>query len=285
MLEEDSVQKPITTLAGPNRRPAIRPPLRWWGGKYYLCTKIIGLFPKHYGRYVEPYSGAASVLLNKPPGEDYYNDLDGRLTRLFRVLRDHGDELLRRLRLTPYSAVEFENCCGSAPTKADEIELARRDFVRWRMSRDGDGKNLASPAKRSRRGLANNVAGFLSVIDSELPKIVERLRKVEILCRPALEIIRQLDSPATLFYLDPPYPHVSRAKGATEIYAHEMNDDDHRELSATLHSIQGKALISAYPCPLYDELYRDWRRVNIPKKKDVGNGPKAAAVECVWLNY
>jgi len=278
-------QQPTSHLDGPNHRPEIRPPLRWWGGKYYIATKIISLFPKQFGRYVEPYSGAASVLLNKPPGEDYYNDLDQRLTRMFRVLRDRGDELSRRLSLTPYSEAEFRDCCGPTPDGADEIELVRRDFVRWRMSRDGNGKSLASPAKRSRRGLANNVAGFLSAIDLELPKIIDRLRRVEILCRPALQVIAQLDEPATLFYLDPPYPHVSRAKGATDVYAYEMSDGDHRELAAALHSIQGKALISGYPCPLYDELYADWRLVTIPKKKDVGNGPKASAVECVWLNY
>jgi DNA adenine methylase len=282
-----SMQNPteVVRLDGPNHRPELRPPLRWWGGKYYIAQKIISLFPPEYDRYVEPYSGAASVLLNKPLGEDYYNDLDKRLTRLFRVLRNHGDELVRRLQLTPYSEAEFWNCCEPDPAEADDIELARRDFIRWRMSRDGDGKNLASPTKRSRRGLTNNVAGYLSVIDHELPKIADRLRRVEILCRPALEVIRQLDGPTTLFYVDPPYPHMSRGKGATNVYAYEMSDDEHRELSAVLHSVEGKVLLSGYACTLYDELFSDWRLVHIPKKRDVGNGPKADAVECIWLNY
>jgi DNA adenine methylase len=277
--------KEVEVLGGPNSRPELRPPVRWWGGKYYLARKIISLFPAKYDRYVEPYAGAATVLLNKPPGQDYYNDLDERITRLFRVLRDCPKKLLRRLQRTPYSQAEFNVCCGPTPEDADEVELARRDFVRWRMSRDGNGKTLASPAKRSRRGMSNNVAGYLSAIDIELPKIVDRLREVEILCRPALEVIRQLDGPGTLFYLDPPYPHASRGKGATDVYAYEMTDEDHRKLAKRLRRIEGKALISGYPCALYDELYRDWRLVQIPKKKDVGNGTKADAVECVWLNY
>lgn len=144
--------KNATWLAGANRRPQLRPPLRWWGGKYYIASKILSLFPKKYDRYVEPYPGAASVLLNKPPGEDYYNDRDERLTRLFRVLRDEGEELVRRLQLTPYSEAEFIRCCGASPDGIDEVELVRRDFVRWRMSRDGNGKTLATPAKRSRAG-------------------------------------------------------------------------------------------------------------------------------------
>jgi len=272
-------------LSGPNTRPPLRPPLRWWGGKYYIAEKIIDLFPQTYKRYVEPYAGAASVLLNKPAGEDYYNDLDERVTRLFRVLRDNGNELMERLRLTPYSEAEFHRCCQPATSVDDDIELARRDFVRWRMSRDGNGKTLATPAKRSRRGIANNVAAFLSVIDEELPKIVDRLRRVEIFCRPALDVIRQLDSPDTLFYCDPPYPHESRAKGATDVYSYEMSDDEHRELAKVLHNIQGKVLISSYHCPLYDQLYAGWSVADIPKKKDVGNGTKADTVEAVWMNY
>lgn len=278
-------QETTIRLDGPNTRPDLRPPLRWWGGKYYIASKIIGLFPAKYDRYVEPYAGAASVLLNKPPGEDYYNDRDERLTRFFRALRDSGDELVRRLKYSPYSEAEFLRCCAPEPPGADEVEMARRDFVRWRMSRDGDGKTLATPAKRSRRGMANNVSGFLSTIDEELPKIVERLRAVEILCRPALDVIRQLDTPDTLFYCDPPYPHQSRAKGATDVYSYEMTDADHQELAEVLHSIKGKVLISGYACPLYQQLYAGWPLAIIPKKKDVGNGPKADAEEYVWMNF
>jgi len=79
----------------------IRPPVKWHGGKRYLAARIIEQFPAHR-IYVEPCAGAASVLLNKPPCEvEVYNDLDKRIVRLFRVLRDHGEELRQRLLLTP----------------------------------------------------------------------------------------------------------------------------------------------------------------------------------------
>src|ERR1700736_893280 len=86
---------------------SLRPPVKWHGGKFYLCHRIIEQFPQHH-TYVEPFGGAASVLLNKPPAVvEVYNDLDQRITRLFRVLRDNGQELHRRLSLTPYSEIEF----------------------------------------------------------------------------------------------------------------------------------------------------------------------------------
>jgi hypothetical protein len=53
-----------------------------------LCHRIIEHFPPH-DTYLEPFGGAASVLLNKVPSPvEVYNDLDERITRLFRVLRD-----------------------------------------------------------------------------------------------------------------------------------------------------------------------------------------------------
>ena len=75
--------------------------------KRYLCHRIIERFPSHH-TYVEPFGGAASVLLNKPPVPvEIYNDLDGRITRLFEVIRNHGDEFRWLSTMTPYSEAEF----------------------------------------------------------------------------------------------------------------------------------------------------------------------------------
>ena len=101
-------------------RKGMRPPVKWHGGKFYLCHRIISLFPPHH-TYVEPFGGAASVLLNKPPSEvEVYNDLDQRITRLFRVIRDSGTELQRRLALTPYSEIEFHN--AEEPATDEELK-------------------------------------------------------------------------------------------------------------------------------------------------------------------
>ncbi|CAB5540684.1 DNA adenine methylase [Citrobacter werkmanii] len=108
------------------------PAIRYHGGKFRLASWIISHFPDHRC-YVEPFGGAASVLLKKKQSEaEVYNDLDGDVVNLFRVLRDpvSSQALIDACALTPYSRVEFR--CAYEPTD-DPIEKARRLIVRATM--------------------------------------------------------------------------------------------------------------------------------------------------------
>ncbi len=96
--------------------------------------------------------------------------------------------------------------------------------------------------------------------------------------RPAFEVIQQFDDPETLFYVDPPYPISTR--NGRDRYTHEMTDDEHRELARRLRDIKGMAVVSGYPCELYDELYPDWRRV---ERKAFADGARERT-EVLWLS-
>ena len=259
----------------------LRPPVKWHGGKFYLAQRIVSLFPPHH-TYVEPFGGAASVLLNKLPSPvEVYNDIDERIIRLFRVLRDHPDEFLRKLVLTPYSEREWQYC--NQPTE-DEIEQARRDFVRWRESIGGRGQAFSYTLHRVRRGMADVVSGFLSAIDDQLPAIVERLRLVQITCRDALWVIRTWDSPETLFYCDPPYYPDSVA--CREVYKHNMSPEEHKRLLDLLCTCQGKVIVSGYPNELYDRVLRHWRRLVFDMPNHAAGGrKKKRCSEVLWLNW
>jgi DNA adenine methylase len=262
----------------------LRPPVKWHGGKHYLAKRIVGLFPDHH-TYVEPFGGAASVLLNKEPSPvEVYNDLNGRITRLFRVIRDHGDELRKQLTLTPYSEAEFNDL--DVLEGMDEIEAARRDFARWRMSMGGRGDTFSYTLHRVRRGMADVVSGYLSGIDQELPQIVERLRWVQILCRPAIGVIKKWDGSNTLFYCDPPYLPQTRAEGSRNLFGVEMGEDDHRELARVLRACKGRVVLSGYPSALYEELFDGWRMVEFDLANHAAGGKvKGREREILWLNW
>lgn len=262
----------------------VRSPVKWYGGKHYLAARIVVRFPPHR-IYLEPFGGGASVLLNKPPCEvESYNDLDLRITRLFRVLRDRGDEFIKRVRLVPYSESEFRDA-AEYPDGSDDLAKAVCDFIRWRQSFGGQGRSWSCTTTRARGGMADNVNAWWTAIDG-LPQIIERLRRVQILCQPAIAAIRRFDHPKTLIYADPPYVHSTRSKGATSVYGVEMSDDEHSDLAEALDSCRSMVVLSGYPSPLYDGLYAGWRRTEFDMANHAAGGKrKARQTECLWMNF
>ena len=108
--------------------PPTRPVLRYHGGKFRIREWAIAHFPDHKV-YIEPFGGAASVLLaKKPVGIEVYNDIDQGVVNLFRVLRDpvQSAHLISDLELTPFSRQEYWNCAELAD---DPVEEARRMIV------------------------------------------------------------------------------------------------------------------------------------------------------------
>jgi DNA adenine methylase len=266
--------------------PPSRPLLRWLGGKFRLAPWIVSHFPAHR-IYIEPFGGAASVLLHKPRAyNEVYNDLDGELVNLFRVLRSsEAPELLRQLTLTPYSREEY----WAAFVLTDEpIERARRTVVRSHMAHGTGGARMDRPTGFRTDGVTatTNVAGEWADLPDALHAVVERMRGVSIEQRPAIELIKKLSSEDTLIYLDPPYLPATRSTKSRKsgeryhTYAFEMCDEDHRELLDVCRDSSAMIVLSGYPDPSYDRNLPGWARKEIAARAH-RNSPRT---ECLWIN-
>jgi DNA adenine methylase len=264
----------------------MRPLLRYHGGKFRMAPRIIELMPKHRC-YVEPFGGGAGLLLRKPKAQaECYNDLDGSVVNVFRVLQDpeSAAKLKRLVELTPFSRAEFER---SYNKPRNRIDAAHKMLVRSFMGHGSD-----SATRNCRTGFRAKLTDDRALPSaewatwpSEIPFFVDRLRGVVIENRAAVEIIERFDSPTTLFYLDPPYVTSSRSSlsgrsAKSHGYRHEMTDADHEDLAGVLHSIKGMAVLSGYPTDLYAALYADWQRLEFQSVADQGK----ARTEVVWFN-
>ena len=267
------------------RRKRRRIAFGWYGGKYSHLDWLLPLLPECH-HYCEPFGGSAAVLLNRNPSPiETYNDLDGEVVNFFRVLRTHKDKLIEMISLIPFSREEFYLACMPCGPEIDPIERARRFFVRARQVRTGLAQKAslgrwANCRNTSRGGMSGAVSRWLGSIEG-LADIAERLLRVQIENRPALEIIELYDDTGTLFYCDPPYPHESR--GDDNAYMFEMTDEEHRIFAEKIGKIRGKAAVSGYRCRLYDELFREWRRIDAPMK--ACHSVKKPRQEALWVNY
>lgn len=253
-----------------------RPILRWHGGKWLLAPWIISHMPAHRV-YVEPFGGAASVLLRKPKAyAEIYNDLDDDVVNLFRVMRTPAAaRLIAELRLTPFASTEF---FAAYEKTTDTVERARRLVVRSFMGFGSNATHKKSGFRANSNRLGTTPARDWVNIPDALAKTVERLRGVIITNRDALEVMAAHDGPDTLHYVDPPYHFDTRTDAAAD-YAHEMTHDDHVKMLAFLRTLEGQVILSGYPIGLYDEALHDWQRV---ERKSMADGAKART-EVLWM--
>jgi DNA adenine methylase len=255
-----------------------RPILRWHGGKWMLAPWIIGLMPPHR-IYIEPFGGAASVLMRKPRAyAEVYNDLDQDVVNLFRVLRGpDAPRLIELLRLTPFADAEF---FAAYQPCDDDVERARRLIVRSFMGFGSNATHRRSGFRSNSNRSGTTPARDWRVYPDALPAMIERLSGVVILSRDARDVMAAHDGPETLHYVDPPYMLSTRSDGGAD-YAHELTDDDHAKLLDFLKGLAGKVMLSGYPSDLYDTALSGWTRL---ERKHLADGAKPRA-EVLWCNF
>jgi len=235
------------------RRPMA--PFQWYGGKGILAPWIISHLPVDGAKvYVEPYAGAASVFwhLKQPFPVEVLNDIDERVVTVFRVLQDRTKflEFRHRIIWTPYSLSEFRRAIKIIANlnDHDDIDSAWAFFV---ACNQGYSAIAETPGNWSRAFCLNRCSKWCSRIKL-LHHWHERLRRVQIDNRDALEVIRYWDSPETVFYIDPPYVPSTRVN--RKVYKYDLSDDHHERLVDVLLNIQGQAALSGYDNPIYSRL-------------------------------
>ncbi|MBK8909724.1 MAG: DNA adenine methylase [Chlorobi bacterium] len=281
-VKNKRVALPIQKLTRPKKLIAFG----WYGGKFSHLDWLLPQLPDCV-HYCEPFAGSGAVLLNREPSSvETYNDVDGEVVNFFKVLREEKEALIEQITLTPFSREEFAAACELDPNLSN-LERARRFYVRARQVRTGLAQTAsigrwANCKNTSRGGMSGVISRWLGGIE-QLEFIAERLLRVQIENRPAIDVIKLYDSKETLFYCDPPYIHQTR--GDTKSYGFEMSDDDHRILAETLNSIEGLAAVSNYECELMEELYpsNKWQKIYSPER--VIHSTKGVRQEVLWVNY
>lgn len=263
-----------------------RPLLRYLGGKWRLAPWIVGHFPAHR-IYVEPFGGGASVLLRKPRSyNELYNDIDGEVVNLFRVLRSPSGaaELIRLVSLTPYARDEYD---AAFELVDDPVERARRMLVRSHFGHGTSGTRTDRKAgfRSDGKSATTNVAKEWGDFADALRLVVERLDGVTVENKPALELLDRYDDPRALVFMDPPYLPETRSDKAKKgegyhTYNHEMTVEQHEELLDRTNRSAAMVLISGYPSDLYEGKLRGWMR----RQTRARAHRNAERTEVLWLN-
>lgn len=261
--------------------PVNSPALRYHGSKFRLAPWIMQFFPAHQ-TYVEPFGGAAGVLIQKPKSyAEVYNDLDGEIVNFFRVLRDPvlRGVLIEQIQLTPYARAEFELAWEDA---TDQIERARRVAIRAQMGFGSAGATKSSTGFRIDTKRAYGTAQHLwAAYPDAIATAGQRFEGVLIENREATEVMLQHDDAQTLHFVDPPYVLSTRVRSGG--YRHEMTDVNHQALLQVLLELEGMVVLSGYDSDIYNTMLEGWERFETKARISANRGT-ALRNEIVWIS-
>jgi DNA adenine methylase len=271
-----------------NKYRQLLPLIKWPGGKRYLVPHIIPLLSPHRF-YVEPFAGGLNVLWNKPRSAvEVVSDLELDLINLYRVARDHPLAFAAAARALLYvSGPDREATFYRAKTESlvDPIERAALYMFRVCMSRGADGRSRGRSGRLRGKQNKNEREEYENAWVNRCKRLEsygERLRGVEILNRPAIEVIREYDGPDTVIYADPPYVHSTRTH--RKAYRFEMTDADHLELLEVLGRCQGRVILSGYPSGLYEQALAGWVPITVDMPNHAGQQKtKGRRQEALWI--
>lgn len=252
--------------------------LNWVGGKRLLRKIIAPLIPTNIKSYIEPFGGGGWILFYKDRWADLeiYNDLDGRLVNLFRIVKYHPEALKEELKYLLGSREMFMQFLNSKPYT--DIQKAVQFLFLITRSFGGIGLTFGT-VKKSSGGASKSQTNILYKIDS----IHKRLDKVLVENRDFEKLIKQYDHEDAFFYCDPPY---TCGCGYDVV---STNGFDHERLRDALKNIQGRFLLSYDDSQKVRELYKDFHIIAIERlngiNNNVENREKKMFKELLIANY
>lgn len=252
------------------------------GSKTTYASWIIDHFPDHH-LYVEPFGGAASVLVAKPRSDiEVYNDLNGDCVEFFRAVRNNPEELQRWVEHTPYSRQLFEEYVEAYPEWPDKlVERAGRFFYTQCAAFGGKGVITDSPTycvAKSESGVNMRGSGERWAGKPEAVKeLSKRFKGINIERLDYEDLVEKYDQEGAFFYFDPPYVDVG-----DDYYQVEEGGFDHERFTDMVLEMDAKWLISYdhnIPKPLQE--YHSVKRT----KTATMSAQNPEKVETLTMNY
>ncbi|SEU20912.1 DNA adenine methylase [Enterocloster lavalensis] len=246
--------------------------ISWIGGKRLLRERILEQFPEAgtYDRYIEVFGGAGWVLFSRGrhAAMEVYNDINGQLVNLFRIVKYHPEALQKELDWILMSREQFFDCRDDIRGTTD-VQRAARFYVVVRESFGADCRSFRIEPRDMQQMIEN------------LRMVSDRLRKVLIENVDFEHLIKTYDRSTALFYVDPPY------YGAEDYYSAEFNAGSHRRLREALGRIQGRFVLSYNDCMEIRELYDGYTIIGVERRNNlaVKNGEPQRYKELIIKNF
>jgi len=254
----------------------LKTPIAYYGGKQMMLKYILPLIPEHE-QYVEPFIGGGAVFWAKTPSKyETINDKDNRIINFYLVMKNKFDELYKLVDQTLQSEYQYNlsKQILKGEVEATDVEKA---WALW------FNLNIAFNTKMFggfSYGKKNNKCTTIYNKKIFFTNYINRLEKVEIFCRDALDVIQIKNAENTFMYIDPPYYNADMG------HYKDYTEEDFKNLLELLSKAKFKFLLSCYPSELLQEYIDKNKWYSISKEMYISaNNNKKKKNELLIFNY
>jgi DNA adenine methylase len=262
---------------GPPADMAVKPFLKWAGGKSQILGHIRTKYPDGLGisvtKYAEPFVGGGAVLFDVLSqytlNEVYISDINSELITAYTIIRDHIGELIDVLR-----NLETQYLTSNDEARK-EIYYVNRDRFNVLKSAGNETVELAALFIFLNRTCFNglyrvNSHGAFNVPqgsykkpticdESNLRAVSVKLRHVKIVCGDYKQSCNFIDE-NTFVYFDPPYRPLTTTASFTAYASKGFGDKEQEELAQFIDEMseRGAFIIASNSDPKNADAYDDF---------------------------
>jgi DNA adenine methylase len=248
-----------------------RPFLKWAGGKRQLLPELRARAPKGYDGYFEPFLGGGALFFAERPKRATLADVNERLIRTYKGVRDHVEDVIRHLNGYRYDEKSFYDVRRTPIDGRSDAELAA-----WFVYLNKTGFNGLYRVNRDNQfnvpfGRYTNP----TICDPENLRACSRaLRGVDLRVGDFATVAEEARV-NDFVYFDPPYMPLSATSSFTSYTSGGFGTEQQtvlRDLALALKRRRVHVLLSNSAAPFIRELYREgFEVIDVPATRMVNS--------------
>jgi DNA adenine methylase len=209
-MYKESQESNICSVAEPlglfPKDVAIKPFLKWAGGKTQLLSQLHKYVPSDFNKYIEPFIGGGAMFFSLNPQESIISDSNEELVITYNQVKDSVENVIEHLETFQHNDEFYYNLRSLDPT---ELELSYR-AARLIFLNKTCFNGLYRVNKKGQFNVPYGKGNGNFLNEEVLRKASEFLEDTTIINGDYLSVLNEFAAEGDFIFLDPPYYPVGK---------------------------------------------------------------------------
>jgi len=237
---------------------AIKPFLKWAGGKTQLLSELHKYVPNNFNKYIEPFIGGGAMFFSLNPNESIIADSNEELIITYRQVKDDVEEIIQHLKTFEHKEEFYYTLRSLDPNELENSYRAARLIYLNKTCFNG----LYRVNKKGKFNVPYGKGKGSFLNEEVLRNSSEFLADTTIVNNDYLAVLNEFANEGDFIFLDPPYYPVGKYsdfKRYTKEFFYHEDQVRLKEEFDRLVNIGCKVVLTNSDHEVILDLYSDYR--------------------------